>query len=110
MVTRQRELILVAVPAEWVHTLVAHGAGPRTPCAGWGPVLRVGSRAEVVLALDLWGAAFHQLAELVATDSGSVEGLVAVLDAGSWKKLSVLGLSGQAVSRMLRERLAQECA
>lgn len=105
MEARQRELVLVAVPAEWVHTLVDHGAGPGSPRAGWGPVLQVGPEAEVLLAVDLRGPAVHRLAELVAGPAGA-ELRVAVLETGSWQPLSVRGLDGPAVARVVQERLA----
>lgn len=104
METPRRDLVLVAVPAEWVHTLVDHGAGPGSPRVGWGPVLQVGREAEVLLAVDLRGPAVHRLAELLAAPTDD-ELAVAVLETGAWQSLPVRGLDAPAVARVVQERL-----
>ena len=102
----RRDVVLVGVPAEWVHPLVDSGAGPGTPSGGWGPVLQVGRAAEALLALDLWGPALHRLAELVVGEQGLPDRPVSVLSAGSWRRLRVDGLSGHQVAGLMQDHLA----
>ncbi len=100
-----RDVVLVGVPAEWVHPLVDSGAGPGTPSGGWGPVLQVGRAAEALLALDLWGPAFGRFAELVVGEQGVPDRLVSVLSAGCWRQLAVDGLSGREFADLMQDHL-----
>lgn len=106
MGTGRRDVVLVGVPAEWVHPLVESGAGPGSACVGWGPVLQVGRAAEALLAVDLCGPAFRRFAELVVGERRAFDRPVSVLSAGSWWCEPTLdGLSGSEVADLIHDHL-----